>query len=89
MDLKRRLRAIRENGFNLEGYDVEDLCTEMMDQIGTTDSELRDTLIYGTMAHLITAEKIDQATLKYLWTFLGACISECLLMGMAHLSKKK
>lgn len=56
--LKQELIKIRENNYDFKGYDLEKLSLKMIDNIGTTDGELRDGLIYTTFGHMILLQDI-------------------------------
>lgn len=53
--LKERLIQVRENKFDIDNLNInlKDTTTAMLDNIGNTDFELRDDLIYTTFAHWI------------------------------------
>lgn len=63
MDLKKQLLTIRENGYDFNGSVLEPLCFEMMEQLGSSDGELRGQLNYSTLAHVIVEGKVGEDTL--------------------------
>lgn len=71
--LKERLLNISQNDYRvLDGSDPFSLALEMMDQIGSVDSELRDDLIYSIFNQWIYKDKLftgDQLS-HLLWTAL-------------------
>lgn len=57
--LKEYLRSIAENDFSpRENTDLYPVALEMMDHIGSPDSELRDNLIYSTFNNWISKKKL-------------------------------
>lgn len=57
-NLKQELIEIRKNDYNFTDYDLDDLSFKMMKSIGTTDSELRDGLIYTTFGQMIIIQDL-------------------------------
>lgn len=54
-NLKQELINIRENNYDFTGYNLNELSLKMIENIGSTDGELRDELIYtafGQMIHI-------------------------------------
>lgn len=67
--LKERLRAIASADYQVpEPMSPFELALEMMPYIGSTDSELRDDLIYGTMARWIRRQLFTQDQLRQILT---------------------
>lgn len=72
--LKSQLIEIRKKGYDFTGYNLNDLISEMLKRIGTTDSELRDELIYITFGHMIvTNNLLNKDQLKQL---LDICVDD-------------
>jgi len=68
-DVKRSLMEIREKDYDFTGYDLNNLIDEMLKNIGATDSELRDELIYITFGRIIVTNNVlSQNQLKQLLT---------------------
>lgn len=65
--LKIQLKNIWENDWNIpEDVDIYALSLEMMDNIGSTDPELRDMLILELLYNIISCEKISYDQMKEL-----------------------
>lgn len=65
--LKEKLLRVKENNYLLENQEnYFTLGLEMMDNIGSLDSDLRDRLIYVTLFHWITEERFTLEQLEYL-----------------------
>lgn len=72
--LKHELIEIRKNGYDFTGYNLDDLSLNMIKDIGTTDEELRDELIYTTFEEMIIEKnQLDEPQLKRL---LKACLDD-------------
>ncbi|MBZ0285416.1 MAG: DUF2785 domain-containing protein [Anaerolineae bacterium] len=67
--LKTALQQIREHDFGVpEGVQPFTLVQAMLDHIGSTDSELRDTLIYGTLVRWIEFNPVfTPDELQHVW----------------------
>lgn len=64
-ELKQQLTEIKKNDYTFAGYDLDKLISEMLRDIGSTDSELRDELIYITFGKMIMTHHVlnkDQLT---------------------------
>ena len=73
-ELKCQLIEIRKKDYNFTGYDLNNLIFEMLKNIGATDSELRNELIYITFGHMIVTNNVlNQDQLKQL---LNICIDD-------------
>ena len=70
LDLKRTLEEL--NGNDFQG-DLDDLLTQMLQQIGCTDPVLRDDLIYTTFGNLVMNDHITEEQVTYLLT---VCLDE-------------
>ncbi|VDG96902.1 Protein of uncharacterised function (DUF2785) [Lysinibacillus sphaericus] len=57
-DLKFQLIDIKNNDYNFTGYDLNKLISEMLKDIGSTDSQLRDELIYITFGQMIVTKNV-------------------------------
>ena len=58
--LKQQLEEIRNNNYILDNtLNIDSLSSNMLEQIGDTDSYLRDKLIYSTFFHLIKKEYLS------------------------------
>lgn len=71
--LKERLLSISQNNCRIpDGSDLFSLALEMMGQIGSVDSELRDDLIYSAFCQWIYKERLftDEQLKLLLWTAL-------------------
>lgn len=65
--LKSELKAVASAGYPLPpAGEIDPLCQSMLAQIGSTDPELRDDLIYLTFAHWVTEGKLSPARLNSL-----------------------
>lgn len=65
--LKEKLIKVKNNNYLLEKQEnYFPLGLEMMDNIGSLDSELRDSLIYVTLYHWISKERFTNEQLKHL-----------------------
>ncbi|GKX68129.1 DUF2785 domain-containing protein [Inconstantimicrobium mannanitabidum] len=66
-ELKEKLTKIKNNNYILDGEESYfKLALEMMENIGSTDPELRDELIYGILFNWIIENKLVQEQLKEL-----------------------
>lgn len=64
---KLKLKSTLETSEKLNPERVQDLIQDLLENIGSTDPELRDDLVYGLFCKLIVQEKcVDEATLKNL-----------------------
>ncbi|AIO19590.1 hypothetical protein KQ51_01716 [Candidatus Izimaplasma bacterium HR1] len=63
----------RESKFSFEGVNKLELTTELLENIGDKNNEIRDGLIYPCLAHLLYDKHFDEATLT---TFLYSLFSE-------------
>lgn len=64
-NLKTILKEIKENNFMVpESLDVNELVLRMMNNIGDSDPELRDKLIYSTMSRWVMNNEISIENLK-------------------------
>lgn len=71
---KNQLIEIKENNWAIpEDIDAYDLTLELMDNIGSTDSELRDGLIFRLLMMIIRTKKISFDQMEELLTI---CLSE-------------
>ncbi|MBR3335758.1 MAG: hypothetical protein IKG26_01910 [Bacillus sp. (in: Bacteria)] len=58
--LQQQLEEIRNNNYILDNtLNIDSLSSNMLEQIGDTDSYLRDKLIYSTFFHLIKKEYLS------------------------------
>ncbi|GAA0337753.1 DUF2785 domain-containing protein [Bacillus carboniphilus] len=74
MNLKAQLRQFNEmDTIELKKIKIDDLVNKMLEQIGTTDSELRDSLIYSTFVRLINEEILTE---QQMIDVLEVCISD-------------
>lgn len=65
--LNQELKEVAESGYQVPSEDrLLQLCEAMMAELGTTDSELRDDLIYLTFAHWITESRLNPDLLHLL-----------------------
>lgn len=72
--LKNQLLKIKADNWKIpEGIDAHDLTLEMMKNIGSVDSELRDELIFNLLFIIIRDKKISYEEMKSL---LKMCLSE-------------
>ena len=66
-NLKQILKEIKEDNYRVPAeVNVNELVTKMIYDIGSTDPELRDKLIYSVMYHWITNNEIATDKLKEL-----------------------
>ena len=66
-NLKKILKEIKEDNYRIPAnLDINEIVMEMMHEIGNTDTELRDELIYSIMNHWIINNKITTDKLKEL-----------------------
>lgn len=73
-ELKQQLTMIKENNWEIpRGVDPYVLSLEMLDNIGSIDSQLRDSLILGAFLRVIINKKISYEQMKEL---LKLCLSE-------------
>lgn len=61
VSLKQELIIIRKNNYDFTGYDIGKLSLEMIDNIGSIEGELRDSLIYTTFGHMILIQDLLNA----------------------------
>lgn len=74
-ELKARLQTIRQNQFSVPvEVDAFELAKVMFSHIGTTDAELRDRLIYGTLIRWIELNPVFTA--DQLREILSICLSD-------------
>ncbi|WP_410768945.1 DUF2785 domain-containing protein [Fontibacillus sp. BL9] len=67
MNLKQQLQEISEQDYKIpEGISLAALVSEMMSQIGSPDSELRDSLIYMTLYYWTIRNEISPEIMKEL-----------------------
>lgn len=65
--LQQQLEEIRNNNYILDNtLNIDSLSSNMLEQIGDTDSYLRDKLIYSTSFHLIKKEYLSHTQLQKL-----------------------
>lgn len=65
--LQQQLEEIRNNNYILDNtLNIDSLSSNMLEQIGDTDSYLRDKLIYSTFFHLIKKEYLSHTQLQKL-----------------------
>ena len=65
--LQQQLEEIRNNNYILDNtLNIDSLSSNMLEQIGDTDSYLRDKLIYSTFFHLIKKEYLSHPQLHKL-----------------------
>ncbi len=65
--LQEQLEKIRKNNYILDNtLNIDSLSSNMLEQIGDTDSYLRDKLIYSTFYHLIKKDYISHTHLQKL-----------------------
>ncbi|EJS60065.1 hypothetical protein COM83_28235 [Bacillus cereus] len=58
--LQQQLEEIRNNNYIINNtLNIDSLSSNMLEQIGVTDSYLRDKLIYSTFYHLIKQDYIS------------------------------
>lgn len=73
-ELKCQLIEIKKNDYNFTGYDLNKLISEMLKDIGSIDSELRDELIYITFGQMIVAKNVlNKDQIKQL---LAICVDD-------------
>lgn len=64
-NLKEKLQMIAKNEYAIpDEINLEKLIESMLENIGSLDSELRDNLIYSTLARWIVNQKIEKEMLK-------------------------
>ncbi len=74
IDLKKRLRSIRDNDWKIPNeMDYYQFALELLDNIGSTDSELRDDLILNVLWMMITNNILSKDQVKSLLT---KCMSD-------------
>ncbi|REB05188.1 DUF2785 domain-containing protein [Sporosarcina sp. BI001-red] len=73
-ELKRQLIEIKKSDYNFTGYDLNKLILEMLKDIGSTDSELRDELIYITFGQLIRIKNV--LTKNQIKQLLDSCVDD-------------
>jgi hypothetical protein len=67
MFLKTELKELDfDNQSSLHNYDVDSLIEKMLNHIGSTDPELRDTLIYSTFAKLIMGDYLSPKQMEHI-----------------------
>jgi hypothetical protein len=82
-ELKRELQAIQENHYAVpEDVDAYPYAQWMLDAIGSTDAELRDHLIYSTLAKWITNGVFREKELRGL--LLQALSEDYLFYGIGE-----
>ncbi|WP_458121735.1 DUF2785 domain-containing protein [Paenibacillus sp. Z6-24] len=65
--LKNKLNMLKQKDFKLDKSDhIEEVIELMLRHIGSTDSELRDGLIYTTFAHWIISGELSKNILAYI-----------------------
>ena len=80
--LQQQLEEIRNNNYILDNtLNIDSLSSNMLEQIGDTDSYLRDKLIYSTFFHLIKKEYLSHTQLL---TLLLAGMGEKYLLHKIH-----
>ncbi|EJQ15698.1 hypothetical protein IE3_00946 [Bacillus cereus BAG3X2-1] len=63
--LQQQLEEIRNNNYILDNtLNIDSLSSNMLEQIGVTDSYLRDKLIYSIFYHLIKQDYISHTLTK-------------------------
>ena len=72
--LKEDLINIRENDYDFTGYNLDKLSLKMIENIGTTDGEFRDGLIYTTFGHMILIQ--DLLNPNQLNQLLNICLDD-------------
>lgn len=84
--LQQQLEEIRNNNYILSNtLNIDSLSSNMLEQIGDTNSYLRDKLIYSTFYHLIKKEYISHTQLQKL---LLESISDKYLLYKIHSSNE-
>lgn len=78
MNLKEKLKVIKENGYQASSRTLE-LTQEIVHNIGSVDAELRDDLIYTTLSHWIPGDVLSAPELEQLLTTI---------LGVNHLHYK-
>jgi hypothetical protein len=74
MNLKEELQQLKQNDFIIsDGYDTSTLIKNMLREIGSTDAELRDGLIYTTFYWIIERDILKQIDLQFIW---DTCLDE-------------
>jgi hypothetical protein len=63
-DLREKLRDIVQQNYEVTRAEARQLLPDMLHHIGSTDPELRDTLIYATLATWITQDTFTSDELK-------------------------
>ncbi|EEL49993.1 hypothetical protein bcere0022_26190 [Bacillus cereus Rock3-44] len=72
--LQQQLDFIQQNNYTqIQNIDLNELSSHMIEHIGTTDSYVRDQLIYKCFAHLIQNEFLSHDNLEILLT---TCLSD-------------
>lgn len=70
MDIKNKLCAIQQMKYAPSETEKEQLVFDMLDNIGSTDSELRDDLIYSTFSQWMQNGDLPDKTLKSIYELL-------------------
>ncbi len=80
--LQQQLEELRTNHYKIDStMNLNELSSNMLENIGATDGYLRDTLIYTTFYHLIHNDHISH---KQLQNLLSESISEQYLFYNIH-----
>ncbi len=75
MTLTKKLEIIKQNGYQLEApHDLMAITHEILDQLGSTDSYLRDELGYSTLSHWIYRE--DRYSAEQLREIMNRVLSD-------------
>lgn len=80
--LKKILMGIKSGGRTWEEESKDCIVKSMIEHIGTTDSELRDNLIYSSFYQLIREK--NQVELELLNELLELCLSDLLFKGIGE-----
>ncbi|WP_203333620.1 DUF2785 domain-containing protein [Planococcus beigongshangi] len=75
-ELKEFLKKIHSGVEGWEEEKSEVIIASMLEHIGSSDSLLRDTYIYGTFCNLVLEKRLDESLLGEM---LGACLTDKLL----------
>ncbi|MMZ62153.1 hypothetical protein D3C76_895520 [compost metagenome] len=70
MDIKQRLNEIKEHNYILTEHEKDQIIPDMLLNIGSVDSELRDDLVYYTFSKWILNEGLAVRQLKKLYEVL-------------------